>query len=264
MEINFPIFKNQHYWNTHYMYVYRIFEYLRCRYDIVNFGFSKTLRDFEDCNCFELQINNRNFLVNYNDNGMEIEKDGLIPLKFHWKKGDKGFSFPPISFYDWYYFYNVKDSIKYNPMGHISYRQRIYGNAKDRRTFILQFMKDSNLNIKTNILPQQDYWKDINNTILGIFVPGQNNNMLDRAQMQYMALGCPTISPFLPEILPFDRSFTPFMCLNDYSDLLKIIDLISLDKGVNELVEYNKKIFNWSCTPIAIFHWLEYILGETK
>ena len=123
-------------------------------------------------------------------------------------------------------------------------------------------LKGNLKNVKTKCLPNQiDYWMDINKCLVSVCVPGATNNMLDRGQWQYMAFGCCTISPILPELLPFDKKLIPdvhyIRCKDDYSDLLEKIEWCKQNREkCIEIGRNAKKLFLETSTPEKIVEWV--------
>ena len=156
----------------------------------------------------------------------------------------------------------------------ISCRQRPYAGALERRIKVQKLLKDSfpntgyapgqSCNVLTDIVDQVRYWREINEIECAVFVPGYCNNIWDRGQAQYMAFGCYTISPSLPEVLPFNRLIIPGVhyaqCKDDYSDLVDLImqkRLNSNQSSYKEIGENAKKLFQETCTPEAIGKWIK-------
>jgi hypothetical protein len=79
-----------------------------------------------------------------------------------------------------------------------------------------------------------------------------------------MAFGCATISPYLPEILPFDQTLHPgihyLVCKEDFSDVPIIIQDTPKEKLL-EIGQNAKQLFNSTCTPSAVALWIQEVLG---
>jgi hypothetical protein len=213
---------------------------------------------------FEMTFNGKRCFVDYSDGGWYHEPlpSDTICFKFHFKKEDserdRYFPFAPISFYDWDY------KERNNELGNtVFYNQRAYGNAVERRNYVANMLQKNCKNLDMKIRSQKNYFNAvIDNAVVSIHVPGQNNNMLDRAQLQMMAIGIPTISPKLPEILPFNHSITPgwhyWKCEDDYSDLIEVIEKASRHQGGSSygIPYYAKLLFYSSCIPKKIVEWM--------
>ena len=115
--------------------------------------------------------------------------------------------------------------------------------------------------MKHGLIPQEQFWLEINDLMVSVFVPGQNNNILDRGQLQYFGFGCCTISPNLPEILAFNTKIEPNVhyleCFNDYSNLVDVIEFASRHRDICIDIGYNaKKLFQNTCTPEKLGEWI--------
>jgi len=259
-DIRFPVNNNQRYFEIHYKYVLEIFKYLKCNI--------KYMQDTaEEPLGFSCYINNKPFLFDFGDSArINVNNNNGFPIfKFHATEKTKFdvIPFPPVSFYSWQTYYELEKQIKYDPNNEIvSNRQRPYGNATERRLQVQKMLKSMLRDefLRTNEIQQVDYWKEINELGLSIHIPGQNSNIYDRGQAQYMAFGMCTVSPYLPEILPFNTTLDNcyIKCTDDYINLYHII----LDKP-NKAVEYfkeigdrAKKIFQNTSTPEAIGEWI--------
>ena len=246
--IIFPQNKNQKYYRTHFLYVLNIFTYLGCNIT------------FEPREHFIVTINGKDFFIDFS-NSQKPFPSNLPMFRFQCiEETDNIFAFPKVSFYNWLEYYSLEKNIKYNADGHITYRQRPYGNAYERRTKIKDLLKD--YDVKTSLLNQQIYWDEVKNTLVSIFVPGYSNNMLDRGQLQYIALGCCTLSPNIPEIFPFNKKLIPnthyLCCKDDYSDLLEKIEYCKNNKEhCLEIGNNAKQLFKETSTPENIGLWIQ-------
>lgn len=251
-KIIFPRNIQRQFPRPHYDYVFTIFRSLEC--DI----------KFEIRNEFAIDLDGKRFYIDYSDfKKLDTEQKPLF--KFHYRGRRKNvFAFPPISFNNWRLYNRLKDNIKYKAEGHISSRQKkdykIYHIMREK---IQQFLSDTFKNVQTEIIPNRvKYWNEINNCSVAVFVPGATNNMLDRAQWQYMAFGCCTISPRLPEILPFNKKIISdvhyIKCKDDYSDLKEKVE--GCQENPKKCIEIGKnaqKLFLDTCTPEKILKWME-------
>ena len=272
-DVMFPQKTDQRYYDIHFLYVLNIFKYLNCRIS------------YEIRPDFIVTINGKDFLFDYWDKA-DVQESSLPTFKFHCEKEtDRVFCFPPVSFYDWDRYYQLEKDIVYDPLQSflISSRQRPYGGALKRRIDVQKVLRSmvddsdrinkehgwvvdekNSMMLLTDIINQEDYWREINDIDIAVFVPGHHNQMIDRGHLQYLAFGCYTISPLLPEILPFNNILVPGVhyaqCKDDYSDLINII----MSKHVNsnqtsykDTGENAKKLFKKTCTPEAIGKWIQ-------
>ena len=249
LEIVFPERDKQKYYDIHFKYILNIFKYLN--YKIT----------FEKRPWFTVTINGKDFLFDYADTSNPAETT-LPMFKLHCIEEKEGvIPFSPVSFYDWELYYKLEKEIKYKHTGHISYRQRDYGTAIARRKEVRDILK-ALPGIKTELCGQGQYWSEIKDCLVSIFVPGAFNNMLDRGHWQYMAFGSVTISPRLPEMLPFGNKLTPYIhyvkCEDDYSDLLDKIDFCrSNPMNCINISKNAKELFQEVGTPEALGKWIE-------
>lgn len=251
-DIIFPENIWQHYWEIHYEYILNMFKYLKCSITYENRGM-KDLR---------VTINGKDFMFDYWNDCNKILDTDLPTFKFHCiKETDKIFAFPTVTFYDWEQFYQLRSKITYKAQGDIIYRQRAYGKSLERRNKVkdaLSTLKD----VKMGTIKQLDYWNEVNKCLVSIHVPGFCNNSLDRGQLQLMAFGCCTISPHLPEILPFNHPLIEgehyLECKDDYSDLLKLISYCKIH--TNNCIDIGnnaKRLFRHSCDVITLSEWIK-------
>jgi len=283
-DIVFPQKAQQRYWDIHFEYVLSIFRYLKCNIT------------YEYRPQFTVTINGKNFLFDYWDTSEPQESD-LPTFKFHClQETDKIFAFPPVSFYNWDRYYQLEKEITYKMLSGfwISMRQRAYGDAIERRNKVRELLEDyvtahekvnkehgwvptdkNTHKILTGIITQEDYWREIETIDLAVFVPGHHNNMLDRAHLQYLAFGCLTLAPNIPECLPFGHKLVGYddlqtlvpqttpchylRCRDDYSNLLTILTWKSIHSFQHPFVEMGmnaKQLFKDTCTPEAIGRWI--------
>ncbi len=278
MRVIFPKDTGQHYYSTHYKYVFNIFKYTNCEIEI------KEMPVMGET-AFLCVINDKEVVFNFADNGIPVGLKKMPVFMFHYKESeckdrDNYFPFAPVSFFDWkaYYDLSIIESM-YNacsffipPVGaEIINRQRPYGNALQRRQNVKNILSKYP-NCKFNIIEQKDFFMEACNYIISVCVPGQNNNMLDRGQLQWMAFGGITISPELPEILPWMGKemnlYQPFQtyiqCHGDYSDLINLIDYyMQIDNETLQMISNNaKSMFIQHCTPSKLIEWIKVCLKK--
>lgn len=246
--IVFPEKINQRYYEIHFRYVLNIFKYLKCTIN------------FEPRDNFTVTINGKDVLFDYADTHESINSS-LPIFKFHCTGDTNSIPFSPVSFYNWEQYYKLEQEIRYQAEGFISYRQREYGGAKERRSKIKQLLSGVS-DVQMNNLAQIDYWMDVKHCMVALFVPGYCNNMIDRGQFQYMAFGCCTISPNLPELLPFGKKLIPgkhyIQCKDDYSDLFEKIEFCRINKDTClEIGKNAKTLFKQTSIPEALGEWIE-------
>lgn len=182
-------------------------------------------------------------------------------FKFHCGLSLPGNVFPfyPVSFYDWEQYFQLCDTIKYGAAGIVTCRQRPYGNAVKRR----QAVQKGFPRYATTLLPQVDYWREINKISSAVFVPGAREDMLDRGQFQYMAFGACTISPRINDNFPMPLiPDVHYICCDDsYNNLHEKIDWVKSNPNeAKDIGENAQRYFQDYCTPQALWQYLIYKL----
>jgi len=262
--IIFPKKTTQRYWDIHYKYVLNIFE--SCGLNVIlqekpglEENSNNPTLEFKVC------IDGKWVEFDYSDNGETWNKSRVPLFKFHFKPHHKKlkniYPFLPVCFYDWN---DLNLNIQYKAIGNTVLNcQKPYAGALARRNALREILKD--YPVDYSITDQHTYWKKVNNCLVSVHVPGQNNNMLDRAQLQLMAFGCCTISPKLPEILPFNKSLIPnihyIQCNDDYSDLTDKIDwcMENREKCI-EIGNNVKDLFRSYFKPEKLIEYMEEII----
>jgi hypothetical protein len=261
-KIIFPRRLLQRYYSIHYEYVLNIFKYLKC-----NVVFEEGLD--VDSTSFKCLINDQVFIFDFADSS-EYRKLGDEPIfKFHTRREDldKVIPFPPVSFYDWDQYYRLEKEIVYNSENMIvSNRQRPYAGALERRTKVQNDLRALLVPafLKTDIVPQEQFWGEVNEVGVFISIAGQNPFMIDRAPLQLMAFGCCVLSATIPEMLPFGLSFENcyWRMQDDYSDLVPLIQEYpkSSSSLYQRIGDRAKVLFKKTCTPEAIGDWIDLCL----
>jgi len=253
IKVKFPAKLSQRYYDTHYMYMLNIFKYAGC--DV----------SFYQTEGFTVFVGGKKVFIDFADYSHTIV--GTLPcFKFHIVESNMPkdvFPFSPISFYDWDEYYTIMKTMDYKAKGYVVSRQRPHCNNKIRRTDVQNLLR-ANLKegVQTAKVLQKEFWDEVNTCLVSVCVPGQNNNMIDRGQLQYMAFGACTISPNLPETLPFNKTFVDgehyIKCADNYSDLL---DKIAWCKNNTEkCIEIGKnaqQLFLETSTPKQLLKWIE-------
>ncbi len=276
MKIKFPLKREQRYYDLHFRYMLGIFAALG--WEVEYFEDDSP----QDKTYFKMYCNNKPMIVDFSDYGLEYLGDEPC-LRFHAHAGDKSniIPFAPGSFWDWGQYAEMESQIKYNAEGLVLHNQRPHCNNTERRNYVRRMVEDwcdktpgervKGQSCTGRVLNGANtewhgcagkYWLSMNNCLVSIHVPGQNNNMLDSAQLQLMGFGVCTISPNLPDLLPFGKQPLGFVhyipCKDDYSDLREIIDRCFGNKGVcRNIGKDAKELFKSTCTPQAIGKWME-------
>jgi len=264
MHIQFPINNGQRYYKIHYEFVHRVFEAGSAQIELKQIPMVNTSN-------FKCKIDGKDVIFCFSDDNNSFgindpELNNIPVFKFHYGQGNlfgnNVFPFSPISFHNWNEYYEMEKEINYQCSGVILNNQRAYGGAVDRRNNVRGILfKEFGSRVDFSLTDQKSYWRKINSALVSIHVPGFCNNMLDRAQLQMMAFGCCTISPYLYEIVPYGAedgskpmSLQPWLhyirCKDDYSDLVEKIKWCESNK--NKCVEIGqnaKRAFLHFLTP---------------
>ena len=285
MKICFPKFSNQRYYPLHFSHCLALFKEL-------GWPVEEYVDPTGERGCFKMYVDGVEVMVDFSDYGCEYV--GPLPtLRFH-KKRDQTepniYSFPQCSFWDWAEYREFEQQIKYTATGLVMNNQRSANNNVARRDKVRRIVENWSSQFKqpdsqgfgrsANGLPlkcadtawhnnKRKYWSTLNHCLVSIHVPGQNNNMLDSAQVQLMGFGVCTISPDLPEILPFDKTLVPGMhyvkCANDYSDLVEQIEWCrSHREECMQIGRQAKQLFQETLTPQALSAWLPQAMERVK
>jgi hypothetical protein len=263
MKVKFPKQNSSHRcYGAHFKYVLDLLKYTNTDIEMVDVN----------TDVFETIIDGKKVLFDNSDFSKPIQPatdNNEISFKFHYeehlKNNPKIIPFAPISFHDWNQYYELEKEIKYTcNTDLVLNKQRAYAGAKARRGKIrnqlqAKYGNNVDLNFKDS---QVDFWNKINNCLVAVFVPGATNNMIDRANLQMFGFGCCTISPNLPEILPYNNTIIPdvhyIRCEDDYSDLINKIEWCksNRDKCI-EIGNNAKEIFQKCCTPDKLIEWIK-------
>jgi hypothetical protein len=271
--IEFPRKTDQHYYDIHFQYVLNLALAAGVQIKIVD--------DLAAPNrvSFRARIDGRSVVFAFCDDPTTFDGEAqLVPstndptFKFHmiWPHMCANvFPFPPVSFHDWGLYGRLSQSVHYPAHGRINNRQRPYGNARERRIRIQNLLHGAFPGeVDTEFIRQPAFLEEISASLVGVCVPGFCNQILDRGQLQWMALGACTISPMLCDQLPYWANFTSqhyIRCNSDYSDLVEIIQWCKAnpDKCI-EKGRQAKALFERTCTPVAAMGWVEKCLAECK
>lgn len=264
MQVLFPAQTNQRYYDTHFRSVLEIF-----RYTGASITFDKISTNAELM--FFCRVDQQWVGFDFSDAGLWKSGSQIPIFKFHHKRHEKYenvFPFTPVSFYDWKKYFALRNDVTYSPSGRrvISMRQRPHGNAEQRRLAVMAKLASAyGEGFASAQLPQNEFWRDVSNIRLSVCVPGQNNNMIDRGQLQYMALGAATVSPFLPELLPFNENFDEcyLPCSESYEDLLALIDHAD-DATLSAVGLRAAALFERTSTPERLTEWVDRCISVAR
>lgn len=171
-------------------------------------------------------------------------------------------SFSPTSFLDWAKFYSMKPS--YAATGIINCRQRVPGDVfKERIQNILSLEFPGRVRFD---MAQNQLLEEVGKCFVAVRLHKHFSEigkpMLDAEQLQYMGLGVCTISPNLPEILPYGREIVAgehyIRCMEDYSDLVELIHWCEMNRTkCVEIGSNARKLFLDTSTPTKLVEWIE-------
>jgi len=249
MNITFPLnaFKPLYY-DTYFKYVLNMFLYL---------GYKVT--HYDNHEVFRVIIDDKEVFFDYADDS-QIIGQGRPNFKFHYRGGvENMYAFSPPSFYNWEEYYSLIKTVSYKATGYVSCRQVPYATGRERRLLARRILGNIG---RFELLPQSFYLQDIKNCLVSVCAPGHNAHILDRGQFQYMGLGVCTISPSLPEILPFNKTLMPGVhyleCKEDFSDLLDIIEWCKLNtQNCIEIGQNAQQLFQATSTPEKVVEWIK-------
>lgn len=264
MKVLFPADTGQRYYNIHFRSVLNVLQY--CGADIT-LDVISTNADL----LFFCRIDDRWIGFDFSDAGLWRAPSSIPIFKFHHRRDERFanvYPFSPVSFYDWEQFDLLRRQVVYDPAGRatIAMRQRPHGNAERRRSDVMARLSAAyGQRFAGSQLSQTEFWHDVGQVRLSVCVPGQNNNMLDRGQLQYMAFGAATVSPELPEVLPFwevlDGCYVS--CSDSYDDLCSVIDGAG-DETLREVGRKAAALFARTSTPERLVEWIDRCLRQDQ
>ena len=268
-KIIFPRKEHQRYYRYHYNFLLNIFQEANV---ILEIGPSTEL----DTTRFTLNIDGENICIDFSDHTelYKNHKSYKHYFKYHYteslhKKYSHVYPLSPISFLDWKRYFTLEKEITYTCNNNIILNnQRPYAGALKRRRKVQHLLASVyKTDVDFKLTSQLDYWKKINNCLVGVFVPGARNDMLDRAEYQFLAFGCYVISPYIKTILPYNQKLIPgihyISCKSDYSDLIEKIEWCKNNrKKCIEIGKNAKHLFMAFCLPRQIVRWMELILSK--
>lgn len=264
MKVIFPKKTTQRYYDTHYRYVLNVLQYSGGQIEFVDIP---SVRD----TMFFCEIEGQKVAFDFSDAGLWREDSEIPVFKFHHKTDESYrnvFPFSPVSFFDWDVFFGLRNAVAYNPEGKhkITMRQRPYSNAVERRTKVAARLKmEYGDRVHTVQIPQMEYWEEVEEIRIGVFVPGQSNNMLDRGQFQYISFGAATVSPRLPELLPYRRNLHAcyLECDDAYTNLIVTINSAD-ENALRSVGNHARRLFEDTSTPEKLTVWIALCLEEYR
>jgi len=161
-------------------------------------------------------------------------------------------------------YFKFRKTFNYDCTGNkILNKQRIYGLAITRRKKVQGMLKAKYRgNVITEFTPSyKDYWKEQENCLAVVCVPGASENSLDRGQIESIGLGVCTISPEINISLPYNNKLIKdkhyIACKGNYSDLIEKIEWCKSNrKQCAQIGQNAKKLFDDSCLPTQHWDWI--------
>ena len=170
------------------------------------------------------------------------------------KKGSKGATMRE--------YMDIKNYYNYHPEKNILCKQMPNGAAIERRNLVHQLLSDNFKDVDISCDNDQiDFWKLHENCLAAICVPGATNNMVDRGHIELIGLGVCTVSPKLYTVFPDSRQLEEgkhyIRCEDDYSDLVRILELLQKNPGISRSIGNNaRKFYEEIYTPQKYWQWI--------
>jgi len=176
--------------------------------------------------------------------------------------------FPVVSFYDWREYRRLSAAVHYAGAGDLVVNmQRPHAGAAERRRMVQEMLRRRyGADAVIKLAPQREFWRRVGDCLAAVFVPGARNDMLDRGHVQYLALGCCTISPRIRTLLPWRHRLVPgehyVRCRDDYDDLIEKIEWCRGHRpACRRIGTAAKGLFLRTSTPRRIWEWFQECLS---
>lgn len=194
---------------------------------------------------FEIRVDGAPAVYDYSDYLLVdgSQKEHQHWFRFHYTLGyrphDNLSSFPPISFLDWGEFERLRGVLSYDASGDAILHSQTFEFLADSSTtrdrdlyFRRKRARDALLAefgsvVRTERLPQQEFWRSACAALMSIHVPGSWLHSLDRGQHQLLGFGVCTLSPEIWTALLNQRiePYTHYVPVrDDLSDLLSQVE----------------------------------------
>ena len=167
-------------------------------------------------------------------------------------------SVPQQSFFDWDEYNRLVEG-RYDCSSDLILHCQNLGHIA-RRRLARKILVDKGYNLTTECWPVSDFWKLGQKCCTSVHIPGSTPHMLDRGQLQLMAMGVCTVSPniycSLGELRPEPNIH--YVCIrDDFSNLIEKVDwCLANPIRCIEIGQNAKKLFNDSCTPHSIWKYI--------
>jgi hypothetical protein len=225
---------------------------------------------------FSCMVNDKQIIVDYADHSSKIWKDlypnlpyfkfqttqdnskGVVPLGPPMigvkRKGTKGATFREYN--------RVRYHYDYQPGSGILCKQLPNGAAVERRNHVHALL-DQNFD-QVDTAADQDqigFWKQHENCLTAVCVPGATNNMVDRGHLELFGLGVCTISPELYTVFPQNQTLVAgehyIKCQDDYSDLVDVIHSLQQTPSFAKAIgNHARKFYESYYAPEKYWQWI--------
>lgn len=257
---------------NHLRFVAGVFAHCGC-----SLAWSEDLRVLESGLAFEACLGSDRLVFDFADRSevhpLDEPSRYAGRFKFHYHAqlaGEDGWrAFSPISFLDWDEYAQLSSTLRYRAESTlIANRQRPRLNAAVRRQRVQAALAGSYGHaVRTAFIDQREFWAEVEDILVSVCVPGYRNDILDRGQLQYMALGACTISPELRIELPGGRALVPgrhyIACAPDYGDLEPLIRWCDRNRArCREIGAEARALFESCLHPVALHAWVRDALAR--
>lgn len=271
MKIYFPQDTGQKYYARHYAFFLSLFKFM-----YLNIELCDPEPRSANLGGFVIRIDGKRILMDFADFLEPVEDSNDFDACFknyysieHCGQHKNIYPISPISFHDWEEYYEFKKLIKYKcNTDCILNNQKVQHGKKKRRMIVRKTLKDRYGDlVDGKITDKVEFWMKINSCLVSICVPGQREDILDIGQFQYMAFGACTVSPQLTIMLPYMVDLVSGIhyveCARDYSDLIEKIEWCKQHRAECIQIGKNvKRLFYKTCTPSAVWTWMEGIITK--
>jgi len=256
------------YYNIHYKYLLNIFKYSE---DVNIIEIPAENFQLRHKTKFEFKIDDNLCLFDFSDHFDTLDIDDLSKynaiFKLHYNEIYHSniknmFPFTPVNFDNWKLYKYATKKVIYKASGVILNNQTPNGNALERRTLVQNMLREYTSNVDFEITNKKSFYEKGNNCLTSICVPGARNDMLDRGQCQYFALGVATISPELSTVMSFNKKIIPdyhyIKCNSDYINLIEKIEWVKENPELAiEIGKHARKLFLETSTINKQIKWIK-------
>ena len=230
-----------------------------------------TTIDATECR-FTATLDGKVFVLDFDNFNTLTEQELSYPhiFKLHTEAGMPAnvHPFPVVSWYDWTQYEQLAGESVYTAESDaVGARQKARDGAQERRTNARRLLHQGWHKVRCTQLPQVDFWREVSDVLVAVFVPGARNEMLDRGHTQYLSLGCCTIAPPIKTLLPGPSELLPgehyVCCKADYSDLVDKVRWCSDNRDeCRRIGAAAKALWRATCRPVAIWERIREIMAD--